>query len=390
MNWFKLSLIRLMSKTAEFKPEQFEIPPSQELGDLALPLHVTARNLGVKPEELSLKLAEALKTEENSFLSEAKSVGGYLNFFLNTQSVAELTWNTISSMGARYGVDAVSQQSVIVEHTSANPIHPLHIGAARNALFGDTLTRLLKAQGKKVEAHFYVDDTGRQTALAALAYKLLGQPSPSGKPDSWVGALYVFGNAFVELFLAKEALKEAKNDDEVKRIQQSIDEWVGVLSEQSQKQPQMFEVLSKAFSSLQDPKFELSELMLKYEEGEPSTRSLVRNLVQHCLNGFVQTLSRANIVHDKFDYESDLLWNGSVDKVLTLLESSEYVERQGKVMIFDVNRAAEELSLKQKLGIQKNASAPKACSHTSGWHNSLYDKGFGVLVREAFKSGHSL
>jgi len=359
MNRLKLSLIQSMASVVEFRPEQFEIPPSQELGDLALPLHATAKNLGVKPDELSFKLAEMLNAQKAGFVSEAKSMRGYLNFFLNTQSVADLTWRAISALGAQYGVDATSKESVIVEHTSANPIHPLHIGAARNALFGDTLARLLRAQGKKVETHFYVDDTGRQTALAALAYKLLGQPSPKGKPDSWVGLLYVFGNAFMELFLAKEALKEAKSDDDVRCIQQTIDEWVGVLSEQSQKQPEMFEALSEAFSNLRDPRVELSELILRYEEGEPSTRLLVRNLVQHCLSGFVETLRRANIAHDKFDYESDLLWNGSVNKVLSLLASSVYVERQGLAMTFDVNRAAEQLGLKQRLGIQRNHVLPK-------------------------------
>ncbi len=38
-----------------------------------------------------------------------------------------------------------------LEHTSANPNGPLHIGHVRNSIFGDSLNRLLKVAGRKLK-----------------------------------------------------------------------------------------------------------------------------------------------------------------------------------------------------------------------------------------------
>lgn len=355
---FKDAIVKALPQTLKTSPSQFEVPPSFELGDLALPLHQEAKQLGLPPDALAKKVAETVSSAKLDFLERVEPVGGYANFFLRTKSVAETAWTAIKTLGERYGENPSDKESVVVEHTSANPVHPLHIGAARNAFFGDTLSRLLKARGKSVVTRFYVDDTGRQTALAALAYKLLGQPEPEGKPDFYVGTLYVFANAFVELHQAKLRLASAESEEEAKRIQSEIDEWVAVLAEQSERNPKMFEALSRGFAELQDPLAELNRIMAEYEEGVEGTVKLVRKLVNHCLEGFKQTLARANVQHDKFDFESDLLWDGSVHRILEELAKSPYVKFQGKSMVFDCERAANELGLKDLFGIPKTRTIP--------------------------------
>ena len=45
-------------------------------------------------------------------------------------------------------------KKVIIEHTSANPNGPLHVGRARNPIIGDTLVRIFKAAGFDVECDF--------------------------------------------------------------------------------------------------------------------------------------------------------------------------------------------------------------------------------------------
>lgn len=358
MGAFKNTIVDALSTTVKVQPSQFEVPPSPELGDIALPLHQVAKNMGLQPAALARKVVDTAISANLGFVERAEAVGGYVNFFLKTKSVADTVWAALAKLGDRYGVNPTQPERVIVEHTSANPVHPLHIGAARNAVFGDTLSRLLKARGKSVTTHFYVDDTGRQTALAALAYRILGQPEPEGKPDFYVGTLYVFANAFIELYQAKLRLASARSDEEVKEIQSEMDEWVGVLAEQSKRNPEIFEVLSAGFSELKDPVAELNRLIAEYEEGVEPTVKLVRKLVNHCLEGFKQTLSRANVHHDRFDFESDLLWDGSVERILEELEGSPYVKTQGKSMVFDCDRAASELGLKEVLGVPKNHTIP--------------------------------
>ncbi len=358
MGSFKRGIIASLSSTLSIKPDEFEVPPSPDLGDLALPIHAEAKRSGETPDALSRRLADLAASAALDFVERVQPVGGYVNFFLKTKSVADAVWSSISKLGERYGESPSTPSRVIVEHTSANPVHPLHIGAARNAFFGDTLARLLRARHKTVTTHFYVDDTGRQTALAALAYKLLGEPEPSGKPDFYVGSLYVFANAFVELYDAKARLAEAEGDEEVKRVQSEIDEWMGVLAEQSKRDPAMFEALSRAFADLEDPVLALNQLMMEYEEGAGATVKLVRKLVNHCLEGFKQTLHRANVNHDRFYFESDLLWDGSVELLLEKLRDSPYVKREGMSLIFDAERAANELGLKELFGIPKTRVIP--------------------------------
>src|SRR5206468_2177422 len=53
---------------------------------------------------------------------------------------------------------------VIVEHTAINPNKAAHVGHLRNATLGDTLVRLLRFQGQRVEVQNYIDDTGVQVA----------------------------------------------------------------------------------------------------------------------------------------------------------------------------------------------------------------------------------
>ncbi|MEM0271268.1 MAG: arginine--tRNA ligase [Thermoprotei archaeon] len=358
MGWFKRSIASAISPLLTVKVDEFEVPPLPELGDLALPLHAEAKRSGDTPDALSRRLADMVSSSTLDFVERVQPIGGYVNFYLKTKRVADIVWNSITKLGEKYGENPSNPFTVIVEHTSANPVHPLHIGAARNAFFGDTLARLLRARGKSVTTHFYVDDTGRQTALAALAYKLLGEPAPSGKPDFYVGVLYVFANAFVELYNAKTMLPKARSDEEVKRIQSEIDEWMAVLAEQSKKYPELFDVLSQSFASLGDPTLALNRLMAEYEEGVGPTVVLVRKLVNHCLEGFKQTLSRANVAHDRFYFESDLLWNGSVDQILEMLQDSPFIKRNGKSLVFDAETAANQLGLKELLGIPKTRVIP--------------------------------
>jgi arginyl-tRNA synthetase len=355
---FKQRVIKAISGVVNVESSGFEVPPSADLGDLALPVHTEAKKRGEAPNQLSEKVAAALRSASLDFLEKVESNGGYVNLFLKTQRVAEALWASQSRLGARYGENPSSPERIIVEHTSANPVHPLHIGAARNAVFGDTVARLLRARGKKITTHFYVDDTGRQTALAALAYRLLGEPTPEGKPDFYVGSLYVFANAFIELYDAKARLASAEKDEDIKQIQSEIDEWMAVLAEQSRKNPKMFEALSRAFTDLQEPVLALNQIMSEYEEGLEPTVMLVRKLVNHCLEGFRQTLSRININHDKYYFESDLIWDGSVGQLLGRLASSPYTKRDGRSLVFDADRAARDLGLKKLFGVPDTRVIP--------------------------------
>jgi len=66
----------------------------------------------------------------------------------------------------------------IVEHTNINPNKAAHIGHLRNAALGDTLVRLLRRAGRRVEVQNYIDNTGVQVADVVIGFIHIAKKSP--------------------------------------------------------------------------------------------------------------------------------------------------------------------------------------------------------------------
>ncbi len=93
---------------------------------------------------------------------------GFLNLFIDPGWLARQA-GVIAAQGASYFGSAVGQGArVQVEFVSANPTGPLHFGGARNAAIGDTLARLLEANGYEVQREYYINDRGAQVDTFAL------------------------------------------------------------------------------------------------------------------------------------------------------------------------------------------------------------------------------
>ena len=49
-----------------------------------------------------------------------------------------------------------------VEYVSVNPTGPVHVGHARGAVLGSTLSTVLETAGYSVTREYYINDTGSQ------------------------------------------------------------------------------------------------------------------------------------------------------------------------------------------------------------------------------------
>ncbi|KYH39179.1 MAG: hypothetical protein AYL30_001110, partial [Candidatus Hecatellales archaeon B24] len=98
-----------------------------------------------------------------------------------------------------------------------------------------------------------------------------------------------------------------------------------------------------------DPQTSVDEILRSYEKGEKKALSLVKGMVQLCLKGFRQTLQRAGISLDRWDWESSLVWQGKVEKALSLLRQTSYVRLSEGALVFDVEEAALRLGVKDRL-----------------------------------------
>src|SRR5256884_2923556 len=284
---------------------------------------------------------------------------GYVNFIANIGTLAQLTLDAILQEGSTYGLLKTDQpHRVIVEHTSANPARPIHIGTAKNSIFGDTLARILRARGHSVTTHFYIDDTGRQVAQMAYGYKLLGEPKPDGKPDEFFGKIYSITSTLVEFDESKKRLNLLKktnaSDIDIVAVTKELDEWVGVAAELQSKHPVEFDLLNEKVGKDPDPQRSMNELIRKYEKADPETRTLIRRVSQMVLAGFEETLRRAHIHFDQWDWESDMLWSGRVSELLDRLKETGLAHNKAGAWVLDVGKAVDVHALREKLGLSKS------------------------------------
>jgi arginyl-tRNA synthetase len=143
--------------------------PSERLGDLAIPCFQFTPIFKKSPEEIATLLEKEIedKVKKAGWIKKVEKKGAYLNFFIKEDRLAKETIAAILKMKNDYGKLPKSNKKVIIEHTSANPNGPLHVGRARNPIIGDSIVRIYKAAGYKVESQFYVDNIGKQVAILA-------------------------------------------------------------------------------------------------------------------------------------------------------------------------------------------------------------------------------
>ncbi|WP_457548689.1 arginine--tRNA ligase [Archaeoglobus sp.] len=226
------------------------------------------------PIEVANEIAEEL--EPIGYIGKIEVVNGYINFFASEEFLED-TINTILDTDENYG-SLNLKGKVLIEHTSANPDGPIHIGHMRNSIIGDSLARIFRKAGFDVTTHYYVNDMGRQIAIAVLGYRMFGLDE-SKKPDHAVVEAYVRAN------------EEIENNPDLER--------------------------------------EVERLMIEYERFSDDVVNDFRHVVSKALDGIKQTLRELNIHHDDYVWESEFLRNGYVDKILKMLDEKGLTKKEG-------------------------------------------------------------
>ena len=139
-----------------------EIPKLKDHGDFSSNI---ALRLAKVLKNSPINIANSLKgeLENNDFIEKVEVVvPGFLNFFDKKDSLSEII-NKIIDQGKDYGRNNFGKnEKVMVEYVSANPTGDLHLGHARGAAYGDSLTRVLKFSGYDCLREYYVNDAGNQ------------------------------------------------------------------------------------------------------------------------------------------------------------------------------------------------------------------------------------
>ncbi len=277
------------------------------------------------PAKIAQELATTLAAREDLKEIRVEALGPYLNFHFSREVVEKAV---LQATNPGYGTQSPRSERVVLEHTSANPNGPLHVGHIRNTILGDTLARCFRKAGYPLEVQYYVNDMGRQIAIVVWGFSTLeNAPLPGEKGDHHVARIYIAANRELE---AKP----------------------GCVAD-------------------------VDRLMQRVESGDPATVRLFRDAVTECLDGFKVTLSRLGARHDRFVWESDFIRNGDTERILGKISHMQECRNDGKVWL-DLSSAGfeKEYVLRRSDGTSVYAARDLAY-HT--WKGRNFDRVIDVL-----------
>ncbi|MFB6197155.1 MAG: arginine--tRNA ligase, partial [Halobacteriaceae archaeon] len=119
-----------------------EEPPSNV--DAVLASNVAyrlANQVGKSPPGLAEVIANSIQVSAFDLIGSVESAGAYVNFYPSDKYYKLVIGNARND---DYGELPNKDESIVVEHTSANPTGPVHVGRARNPILGDALARILE------------------------------------------------------------------------------------------------------------------------------------------------------------------------------------------------------------------------------------------------------
>ncbi|MDI9614509.1 arginine--tRNA ligase [Methanothermobacter sp.] len=326
------SIIEALEKLQLPVPSEIKLeePPNPQLGDLACTVAFElAGELKRPPMEITSDIMSVIETP--GIFEAVESKGPYINFFVD---YGKLSGKLLEIMDDDYGSHPERGERIILEHTSANPNGPLHIGHIRNAIIGDSLARILRMAGYQVETQYYVNDMGRQIAM--IVWGLLNLQKtlddyPGDKRDHRVGRLYL-------------------------EVNQKLKEDPGI-------------------------KDEVDELLRKYEAGE--NEDTFREVVEYCLDGMKETMQRLHVHHDRFVWEGELVRDGTVGEVIESLRKTG-LTRENEVLYLDL----EDFGIEKELVLTRSDGTSLYSTRDIAYH--LQKSREGDILIDVLGSDHKL
>lgn len=160
-----------------------EVPREKSHGDFATNVAMLlCKEAKMAPRAIAQIITENLVNED--WLEKVEIAGpGFINFYLHKSWLYAIVPQVIAE-DENYGRSNYGQgEKVQIEFVSANPTGLLHMGNARGAALGDTLSSVMDAAGFDVSREFYINDAGNQIenfgkSLEARYLQLLGRDVP--------------------------------------------------------------------------------------------------------------------------------------------------------------------------------------------------------------------
>lgn len=217
------------------KASDLVYPTNPEFGDLSLPCFELGKILKKAPVQTAEWLLSELAKLE---IYTLKVVGPYLNFTLNKGKLTKNIIQEIIKENENFGENNIGKgKKIIVEFAHPNTHKAFHIGHLRNIITGESIVRILEANGYKIIRANFQGDIGLHIAKCLWGvkdfkdeYKKVLKSDVSQKA-TFLGKAYAHGSNNFESNeeVKKEIIELNKKiylqDKSIKKLYQETRQW---------------------------------------------------------------------------------------------------------------------------------------------------------------------
>ena len=252
----------------------FQLTRKEFDGDITLVVYPILKYIKLNPQVISKDIGEYL-INSSSIISSYNIISGFLNFTISNNYYIKILNEIIHNDD--YGLKKIDNNSktIIVEFSSPNTNKPLHLGHIRNNLLGDSVAKILEANGNKVVKTQIINDRGIHICKSMVSWELYGNGDTPEKVnikgDKFVGDFYVLFEKKYRVEINR-LIKKGHSEEYAKN-----------------KSP----ILLKA-----------KEMLSKWELGEKEVISLWKKMNKWVYQGFDITYKKLGITFDSNYYES--------------------------------------------------------------------------------------
>ena len=297
----------------------------------------------LKPGDLAKKIIEEI--EENEKILKIEIAGpGFINFFVSKDTqfkIIEKILKDKTSFGKNKEGD---NKKILIEFVSANPTGPLHVGHGRGAAFGDCLSNILKENGYEISKEYYVNDAGKQIDILTLSvlqryHELIDNNYDFNYEDLYKGE-YIWDIA-AEIHRKHQEKFFIKNLNLIKI--NNIDDYISSIK-----------------NTLSMKKF---------------------NEVKHIAVNFIQanikkTLNLSGINFDSWFFESSLLIDNNLDKVIGFLSDNNHTYEKDNALWFKSQQIGDE---KDRVLIKENKDHTYLSTDIA-YHKNKVERKFNKVI----------
>ena len=263
-------------KNYDIKVEKIEIQNTKKDfdGDITIVLFPFFKLINKDQVSVIGKLLGEHLIKDSIYLIDFNIVGGFLN--LTVSDAYYLDFIDIIKDDLSFGKVENTNDTYIVEFSSPNTNKPLHLGHIRNNLLGYSISKILEANGKKVQKVQIINDRGIHICKSMVAWKQFAEgatpESENTKGDKFVGDYYIMFDK-----VHKDQMKQL--------IESGMDK--DVASENT-------EIMKAAKKEL-----------MNWEKNNKETRQIWKMMNDWVYDGFDKTYSLLGVSFDKNYYESE-------------------------------------------------------------------------------------